>query len=151
MPQAAGASPRGRMVPGTATLALVLEERKIHWRAVDWACAHSRQAGQRSLQVMLIGRPAHLVELDNLADGAAEAAWHALSEDLHDAVTEHIWGWGLEPVIHRLEGRAVFRAITRWAVRPDLLVAGRPGRLSWLSRQLVRRLQHRELPIVLVT
>ena len=139
------------MVPDQARLALVLEERKIHWRAVDWACARSRQAGQRSLQVMLIGRPGRLVELDNLADGASDAAWQALSEALHDAVTEHIWGWGLEPVIHRLEGNAVFRAATGWAARPDVVVAGRPGRLSWLSRQLVRQFQHLDWPMVLIT
>jgi hypothetical protein len=123
----------------------------IRWRAVDWACAHARQAGQHSLPVVLDCRLWWGVpEFNAPAVGEADAAWYAVPEVLHDAVTERIFGWGLEPVIDQLAGRTVAQVVNRWAVRPDLLVAARPGPLSWAGRRVVRELRRRDLRVALI-
>jgi hypothetical protein len=140
----------GQVVPDLASVALVVEERKIRWTVVDCACAHARQAGQRSLPVVLDGRRWRLAGLDNPADSETDAAWYAVSEDLYDLVAERIWGWGLEPVIHRLAGRTAAEMIDGWDSRPDVLVAGHPGRLSWPSRKLIRQLRRRDWLVTLV-
>jgi hypothetical protein len=140
----------GQVVPDLASVALVVEERKIRWTVVDCACAHARQAGQRSLPVVLDGRRWRLAGLDNPADSETDAAWYAVSEDLYDLVAERIWGWGLEPVIHRLAGRTAAEVIDGWDRRPDVLVAGHPGRLSWPSRKLIGQLRRRDWLVTLV-
>jgi hypothetical protein len=139
------------MARDSANVALVLQGPGIRWRAVDWACAHARQAGQRSLPVVLACRFWwRLTEFDAIAVSDTEAAWAAMPEVVHDAVTERIWGWGLEPVICRSAGRSVAQVISGWAVRPDLLVAARPGPLSWLSLRVVRGLLRRGLRVALI-
>lgn len=140
----------GQAVPDLTTVALVVEERKIRWTVVDCACAHARQTGQRSLPVVLDGRRWRLAGLDNLADSETDAAWYAVSEDLYDQVAERIWGWGLEPVIHQLTGRSASEVIDGWDSRPDVLIAGHPGRLSWPSWQLIRQLRQRDWFVTLV-
>jgi hypothetical protein len=140
----------GQIAPSPASVALVVEERKVRWTVVDWACGHACQAGQRSLPVVLDDRRWRFAGLDNLADGETDAAWYVASEALYDSVAERIWGWGLEPIIHRLAGRAAFEVIGEWAARPDLLVAGRPGRLSWSSRLLIRQLQQPDWHVALI-
>jgi hypothetical protein len=161
MPRSATASPgltpvslsgvkHGQVVPDPASVALVVEERKIRWTVVDWACAHACQAGQRSLPVVLDGRRWRFAGLDNPADGETDAAWYAVSEALYDSVAERIWGWGLEPAIHRLAGRTAVEVIDGWAAQPDMLVAGHPGRMSWPGRQLIRELQQRDWLVALI-
>lgn len=141
----------GHMTPDSAGVALFLLGPGIGWRAVDWACAHARQAGQHLVPVVLDCQLWRRVpEFDVLAVGEADAAWYAVPEALRDAVTERIWGWGLEPVVYQLAGRTPAQVISEWAVRPDLLVAARPGPLSWLSRRLVRELRRRDLRVALI-
>jgi hypothetical protein len=140
----------GQLALGSADIVLFLEARRIHWGAVDWACTRAREASQRSLSVVLDCRTWwHLPDPDNTVLGETYTAWHDLSEALYDSVTERIWGWGLEPVILTLAGRTPVQVLTGRA-RPGLLVAGRPGRLSWLSRWLIRELRRRNWPVTLV-
>jgi hypothetical protein len=141
----------GQLAQGSADIVLFLEARRVHWGAVDWACARARQASQHSLSVVLDCRTWwHLPEPDNMAFGETYVAWHEIPEVLYDSVTERIWGWGLELDVLKLTGRTPVQVLTGWAAQPGLLVAGRPGRLSWPSRRLIRGLKRRNWPVTLI-
>jgi hypothetical protein len=141
----------GANAPAAQRVGLVLEMRRIRWNAVDWACAGARQAGQRTLPVVLDpGIWWCQAELDTMTANETIEAWFAINESIRDATAERILGWGVDPVIQTLMWNAPRQGFPAGAERPDFLVASWPGPLSWLSRSLIRRLRRKGWPVTLI-
>jgi hypothetical protein len=142
---------RDRPAPAPQRVGLLVEARRMRWNAVDWACASARRSDQVRLPILLdCGLWWCRAGLDVPVMDENIAAWSEVREYLQDAVMERVLGWGVEPVIRPLAGHAPWQAFADGEERPEFLVVSTPGRWSWLSRRLIRQLNHNGWPVTLI-
>jgi hypothetical protein len=126
------------------------------WRSLAWAVGYARARGSTSIEIIPFLRSwerlLNAAQTTHFTGTVPRVDYGAVRRDIVDTAGSICFDGGIDP--HVMNGDVCNSRDLRWMIRdrrPDFVVVGRPGGLTWISaKRTVSTLTKNGIPVIVI-